>query len=293
MKTVSHIFLFVTIILFVGCGKKDDPIPKNIFNTPSPADVSVKLDIDGVKLTNNSDNYTLFVEKERVVKNLFFRYEYERVTLIQPRMSFTDINVIEGREYLYRFYTYNDIERSYSKPTLKAVTYEIPVRIDNISAKIVGSTLCAEIGDMRGMDNVTFYINGKFVYEYNDGDKEQCVDIPSTIMVDFKAVPYREDREGVPYLKSFKRDPSDGLFPPQNIKVVQTVDRAILSWDKLKGYDKYNLYVEKNGKLELLVATVATIFSYSIPKGDECATLKLSSVKDGEESSLITVSICR
>ena len=293
MKTVSNILLLVAIILLVGCGKKDDPVPKNIFNTPSLADVSIKLDIDGVKLTNNSDNFTLFVEKERVVKNLFFRYEYERVTLIAPKASFTDINVIEGREYLYRFYAYNSIDQSYSKPTTKAVTYEIPVRIDNISAKIIGSTLCAEIGDMRGMDNVTFYINGKFVYEYNEGDKEHCVDIPSTIMIDFKAVPHRKGNEGVPYIKSFKRDPSDGLFPPQNIKVVQTASRSILSWDKLKGYDEYNVYVEKDGKQKLLATTVATIFSYSIPKGDECATLKLSSVKDGKESSLITVSICR
>ena len=293
MKTVSNILLFIAIIILVGCGKKDDPVPKNIFNTPSPADVSISLNIDGVKLTNNSDNYTLFVEKEKVVKNLFFRYKYERVTLIAPNMSYIDTNVIEGREYLYRFYAYNSRDQSYSKPTIKSVTYEIPVRIDNISAKIVGSRLCAEIGDMRGMDNVTFYINGNFVYEYNEDDGEYCVDIPSTIMIDFKAVPHRKGSEGVPYIKSFKRDPSDGLFPPQNIKVVQTANRSILSWDKLTGYDEYNVYVEKDGKLEILTTTVATIFSYSIPKGDECATLKLSSVKDGKESSLITVAICR
>ncbi len=293
MKTVSNILLFVAIILLVGCGKKDNPVPKNIFNTPSLADVSIKLDIDGVRLTNNSDNHTLFVEKERVVKNLFFRYEYERVTLIAPNMSYLDTDVIEGREYLYRFYAYNSMDQSYSKPTTKSVRYEIPVRIGNISSKIVGSTLCVEIDDMRGMDNVTFYLNGNFVYEYNEGDGKYCIDIPSTIMIDFKAVPHRKGSEGVPYIKSFKRDPSDGLFPPQNIKVVQTGSRSILSWDKLKGYDEYNIYVDKDGKQELLTTTVATIFSYSIPKGDECATLKLSSVKGGEESSLITVAICR
>ena len=293
MKTVSSVLLFVAIILLVGCGKKDDPVPKNIFNTPSPADVSIKLDIDGVKLTNNSDVYTLFVEKERVVKNLFFRYEYERVTLIAPKMSFVDINVVEGREYLYRFYTYNSIDQSYSKPTTKSVTYEVPIRIDNISAKIIGNKLCAEIVDMRGMDNVSFYINGNFVYEYNEGDGEYCVDTPSTIMIDFKAIPHRKDSEGVPYIKSFKRDPKDGLFPPQNIKVVQTESRAILSWDKLKGYEEYNIYIYKDGKQKLLATTGATIFSYSIPVGDECATLKLSSVKGGDESPLITVAICR
>lgn len=293
MKTVSNIFLFVAIILLVGCGKKDNPVPKNIFNTPSSADVTITLDIDGVKLINNSDNYTLFVEKEKVVKNLFFRYNYERVTMIAPKMSFIDINVIEGREYLYRFYTYNSVDQSHSKPTIKSVIYEIPVRIDNVSAKIVGSTLCAEIDDMRGMDNISFYINGNFVYEYSEGDGEYCVEIPSTIMIDFKAIPYREGSEGVPYIKSFKRDPKDGLFPPQNIKVVQTDSRAILSWDKLKGYDEYNVYIHKDGKQKLLATTVATIFSYSIPVGDECATLKLSSVKNGKESSLITVAICR
>ncbi len=293
MKTVSSILLFVTIILLVGCGKKDNPVPKSIFNIPSSVDVSIKLDIDGVKLINNSDNYTLFVEKERVVRNILFRYDYERVTLIAPNMSFVDINVVEGREYMYRFYTYNSMDQAYSKPTMKSVVYEVPVRISNVSAKIIGSTLCAEIEDMRGMDNVTFYINGKFVYEYNEDDGEYCVDIPSTVRIDFKAVPHRKGYDGVPYTKNFTRDPKDGLFPPQNIKVVQTGSRSILSWDKLEGYDEYNVYVDKDGKQELIMTTVATIFSYNIPAGDDCATLKLSSVKDKEESSLITVEICR
>lgn len=293
MKIISNRLLLVIVILLVGCGKKDDPVPKNIFNTPSPADVSIKLDIDGVRLTNNSDNHTLFVEKERVVKNFFFRYDYERVTLISPKMSYIDTNVIEGREYLYRFYTYNSADQSYSKPTMKSVMYEIPVRIDNISVKIIDSTLCVEIDDMRGMDNVIFYINGKFIYEYNEGDGEYCAVMPSTIMIDFKAVPHRKGYDGVPYTKDFKRDPKDGLFPPQNLKVVQTDSRAILSWDKLVGYDEYNIYVDRDGKQEFFATTTATIFSYSIPAGEECATLKLSSVKDGDESSLITVVICR
>jgi len=292
MKIVRLISFSLIAICLITCGKKSDPIPKDALFIPSPEGVDINLTDQGIVIKNISDNYTLFVDKILIANSLFPKFRYERVALILPTNEYLDIDVNLGMEYLYRFYNYYPEYQTFSRPITRTIRYHIPVKINDVNIELSGDSLCILTSLMSNIDYVDISINGKSVNKYRSG--RYCVNLPPTIIVDITMLPYdKEGYSGIPYTKKFERDPEESIFPPQNIKVIQNNDQIILSWDRMKSINSYNIYRIIDDNYKLLMKTEATLYSFIRTGNEDCLDFAIKSVRYGIESEPTIVSVCK
>lgn len=292
MKIYKVVLLLLFIGVINGCGVKAPPIPKDSINIPIPVKVNVSINDEGILVSNEQDNISVVVERAIVEENIFYRKIYKRIALIQPNKTYLDKSVVDGMSYTYRFKNYNAEYKTFSSPTVRNITYNMPIKISSVKTTEKDDTVCLNIKLNDATKYADIIINSKNVDRINKS-KNKCYPLPSSLNISIIVLPYDDEEiTGIAYETTIIRDSKKVLLPPQNIKAYRDDTSVVLSWDTNKNVDEYNIYVKENDKFKLVGTTSVTLFKYNIDDDQNCVDFELSSVSKNRESSKIQVTSC-
>jgi len=277
-------FVLISIIIFVSCGKKLDPKPKDTIIIPSPNNVILENSEEGVYIKNN-ENYTLFVEKSsiddaRCAENFIF------LTKLKPNEEYVDKNVIESHSYIYRF---TNIDESIGVESIfrpKSILYSKPIKITGfvIEPKPTGeATIFLEFNEKpRG---VAVKINGKDLGRFTDNKLSLLLeDRDSNEII---IVPYdKYNNHGIPKRIVYSNPKVYFLTPPDNLKYVIDENRLLLNWDDVPYAKGYKIYNSSGCIIDTKVNYVNIIF-------EKCVEIYISSYNDFTESEKRYFKICK
>ncbi len=291
MKIYNSLLILIFLFTVIGCGIKAPPIPKDSLNIPYPTNISISITNDGVLISNNQD-IMLVVEKSKINNNALNRRDYKRLTLISPKNTYTDDDVVDGATYTYRFKNYSTEYNTFSTPAVKTITYNTPIKIKDIKIEQKNNSICLDIKLNETTKYADIMINSKIVDKIDKNNKS-CYNLPSSAQVSIMILPYdKNENAGIPYETTITQDNKDFILPPQNVKALRDVSSIILSWDKVDNADSYNIYLNNKDKQQLISNTTVTLYKYNLKNDENCIDFLLSTVKGNKESNKIQVTSC-
>lgn len=292
MKIYKVVLLLLFFGVINGCGVKAPPIPKDAINIPIPVKVNVSINDEGILVSNEQDNISVVVERAVIEENILYRKTYKRLTLIPPNKTFLDKSVIDGESYTYRFKNYNAEFKTFSSPTIRNVTYNMPIKVSSVKTTEKNDTVCLDIKLNDATKYADIIINSKNVDRITKS-KKRCYPLPSSLSISIIVLPYDDDEiTGIAYETTITRDSKKVLLPPQNVKAFRDDTSVVLSWDTNKDVEEYNIYVKENDKFKLVSTTSVTLFKYNVDDNENCIEFELSSINRKKESSKIQVTSC-
>lgn len=289
MKIYKLLFVFFFIIN--GCGIKAPPIPKDSLNIPYPTDVNVSITNDGVLISNNQD-IMLVVEKSKIDNNALNRRYYKRLTLISPKNTYIDEEVVDGTTYTYRFKNYSTEYNTFSTPAVRTITYNTPIKIKDVKIEQKNNSVCLNIKLNETTKYADIMINSKVVSKINKNG-ESCYNLPLSAQVSIIILPYdKNENAGIPYETTITQNNKDFILPPQNVKALRETSSVVLSWDKVDNAESYNIYINNENIPQLIDNTTITLYKYNLKNNENCIDFLLSTVKGRKESNKIQVTSC-
>ncbi|KAA0259060.1 hypothetical protein FHQ18_03665 [Deferribacter autotrophicus] len=271
-----NLFIIVTV-LFLGCGKKTDPISKSVFKIEPPSKDAVKLVDNGFKIVNSSKDYILEVYKKADESCT----KYNLIAKVEPRKSIIDEDVKSGQRVIYKLVRKHPEYRVYSEPVYieKVFAKKAFVKVDRI----------VKYGDIFEI-RLNFSKNTKFVlygFEKSSLDKistKPLIKVKTDKPMKIFILPYNDyNFEGD--LISVEIIPAyfEKLNPVKNIKVIKRKDGYLISWES--DAPKTKIIDEDTGKVILLTDT-------NFVEVERCSKYILIATNGVVDSDGVTVNPC-
>ena len=283
--------LLILILLSVfGCGKKTQPVSKDSFNLPVPAERSVNITEKGVEIVNVSDKYVMFAERAGYDdKGCLQKFIF--LARLKPKESFSDKDVKQPNRYVYRLSYYDSALGVYSEKKNVVITYSKPIEIKNFDYKIT-DTVKAQL-DITYPDNFEYYelyVNERKMYK---GRKNKV----STVLLNgeinnIKIVPYDiYGNKGSVF--TTKIDLTAGKFipAPRRLRSIIGDDFIMLSWESVGKAEKYAVYIKKENGFVMQAATGTNFYRYE-NKPEKCVKFGIKATAGKAESEMSVLEVC-
>ncbi|MDR0453649.1 MAG: hypothetical protein LBH05_02410 [Deferribacteraceae bacterium] len=281
-------FLILSIFLSSSCGKKTNPRPLESLNIPQPVWAEISVEESSVYVKNNSDDYSVLLERaESEVGDLFFPI-YQTLATIKPNGVFVDNNTRKNVRYIYRIKTIHNKYNEYSSPITRVVSYKGVIEVESLQWSIESGLLCLDIGLSRDVANHRVMINGKEM-----DAKQKCHQFPKTPSLLLVVVPYSDS--GIPgsaYSEIINLASEIDPLPPQNIKILRMERRITLSWQAVAGAERYEITATDGSGKVVSDWTKSTIFNSDIISANRCTEFTIVSVSKNSRSEVVKIQSC-
>lgn len=288
---MRRVVLVILIALSVfACGKKTQPVSKDSFSLPVPAERSVKITEKGVEIANVSDKYVMFAESAAYDDEGCLK-EFTFLTRIKPEESFLDKGVKQGNRYVYRLSYYDSSLDVYSAKKNVVVTYSKPIEIKGFDYKIT-DTVNAQL-KITYPDNLEYYelyVNSRKLYE---GRKNTV----STVLLNGEF----NNIEIIPYdiygnkgnVFTAKIDLTAGKFipAPQRLRSIIGGNFVMLSWESVEKAEKYKVYINKGSGFVMKAETETNFYRYE-NKPEKCVKFGIKATAGKAESEMSVLNVC-
>ncbi|BAI81557.1 hypothetical protein DEFDS_2109 [Deferribacter desulfuricans SSM1] len=221
---IYSLFIICTLIFF-GCGKKTDPVPKSMFKIKMPSENQVVLAKDVIVIKNSSKDNLLYVYKSKDSKCI----NYQFLTTVLPGKEYVDKEVKYGDKVSYKLIYKHPDYRIFSDP-LYVTKLFVKKPIVNVSQiiKVDGGVKIV----FEKNDEVKFIVYGFSTDNLNKivKNNEIYVEVNEPFNLYFQPVSKSNIRGDIKKVYVDKRF-FEKLPEVKNIRILKSKDKYIITWE--------------------------------------------------------------